>query len=133
MSDNHIADKSESAGSMNRRQFVKRLAVAGGVAAFGSMGAGASSAEFDTKAVSQAKAGRVFAVEATGVLETLDRVKQSVDKNCERSTLQALSDTNDIFQKGCCFRVRFSDMDRRDFLALGTLGVCSVSGCISPW
>ena len=24
-------------------------------------------------------------------------------------------------------------MDRRDFLALSSLGICSVSGCISPW
>ena len=71
MSDNHIADESESTGDMNRRRFVKGLAVAGGVAAFGSMGAGASSAEFNTKAVSQAEAERVLAAEATGVLETL--------------------------------------------------------------
>lgn len=71
MSDENIADDSSSTGSVNRRQFVKGLTAAGGLATFGTMGVSASSTEPKAEAVSQAEAERVFASQATGVLETL--------------------------------------------------------------
>lgn len=36
-------------------------------------------------------------------------------------------------QKVCYLQVRLPNMNRRDFFALSTLRICSMSGCISSW
>lgn len=107
MSDDNIADDAESTGDINRRRFVQGLAVAGGVAAFGSMGASASSTSFNTKAVSQAEAERLFATEAADVIETL--ASEGVLSEASLNELPTQQTTTDPRQPGVTREVSNDD------------------------
>lgn len=69
--ENEAGEAHASNGRVNRRRFVKGLAVAGGVTAFGSISASAEAPDLGTKAVSQKKAENVFTAHASQVIDTL--------------------------------------------------------------